>query len=82
MDTSASDNEERLPLTGRVVIQGLVFTWACESGAMLKVQHPQYGMRIVSLDRHYEPEILAKLTALGMMGGFMFSEYSESSVYG
>jgi len=52
---------------GKVVIQGLVFTWACESGATLKVQHPQYGMRIISLGRHYEPEILAKLTALGML---------------
>jgi hypothetical protein len=62
---------------GRLVIQGLVFTWACES-AMLKVQHPQYGMRIVSLGRHYEPEILAKLTALGMMGGVRFSESSGS----
>ena len=50
-----------------VVIQGLVFTWACESEAMLKVQHPQYGTRIVSLGRHYEPEVLAKLTALGML---------------
>ena len=32
---------------GTLVIQGLLFTWACESRAMLKVQHPQYGMRIV-----------------------------------
>jgi len=67
MNPSIADQEEHLPLTGRVVIQGLVFTWACESGATLKVQHPQYGMRIVSLGRHYEPAILAKLTALGML---------------
>ena len=60
--------EEHLPLFGKVVIQGLVFTWACESGAVLKVQHPQYGMRTVQLDRHYEPEILAKLVALSMIG--------------
>ena len=66
-NASMPDEERPLPLMGRVVIQGLVFTWACESGAMLKVQHPQYGMRIVSLGRHYEPEILAKLTALGML---------------
>jgi hypothetical protein len=60
--------EERDPrLIGRVVIQGLVFTWACESGATLKVQHPRYGVRVVPLDRHYEPEILAKLTALAML---------------
>ncbi len=67
MNASIADQEEHLPLTGRVVIQGLVFTWACESGAMLKVQHPQYGMRVVPLGRHYEPAILAKLTALGML---------------
>ena len=67
INASVSDQEEHLPLMGRVVIQGLVFTWACESGAMLKVQHPQYGMRVVPLGRHYEPEILAKLTALGML---------------
>ena len=72
IDASVLDEEEHLPLMGRVVIQGLVFTWACESGAMLKVQHPHYGMRIVSLDRHYEPDILAKLTALGMMCRSMF----------
>ena len=67
MNASVPDREQHLPLTGRVVIQGLVFTWACESGAMLKVQHPQYGTRIVPQGRHYEPEILAKLTALGML---------------
>ena len=66
-NASMPDEERPLPLMGRVVIQGLVFTWACESGAILKVQHPQYGMRIVSLGRHYEPAILAKLTALGML---------------
>jgi len=66
-NASMPDEERPLPLMGRVVIQGLVFTWACESGAILKVQHPQYGMRIISLGRHYEPEILAKLTALGML---------------
>jgi hypothetical protein len=64
---SLNAEEEHLPLIGRVVLQGLVFTWACESRALLKVQHPQYGTRIVPLDRHYEPEILAKLTALGMV---------------
>jgi len=67
MNASVPDQEQRLPLMGRVVIQGLVFTWACESAAMLKVQNPQYGMRIVPLNRHYEPAILAKLTALGML---------------
>ena len=67
LNPSAPNEEQHLPLMGKVVIQGLVFTWACESGARLKVQHPQYGMRIVSLGRHYEPEILAKLTALGML---------------
>jgi hypothetical protein len=64
---SVPDEQEHLPLTGRVVIQGLVFTWTCESRAMLKVHHPQYGMRIVSVSRHYEPGIMAKLTALGML---------------
>ena len=67
MNVSMPAEEEQLPLIGRVVIQGLVFTWACESGALLKVQHPQYGVRIVPLDRHYEPEILAKLIAFGML---------------
>ena len=67
LNPSAPNEEQHLPLMGKVVIQGLVFTWACESGATLKVQHPQYGMRIISLGRHYEPEILAKLTALGML---------------
>jgi len=56
-----------LPLMGTVVIQGLLFSWACDSDGMLKVQHPQYGVRIVPLGRHYAPETLAKLTALGML---------------
>jgi hypothetical protein len=72
INASLSDHEEHVPLTGRVVLQGLVFTWACESGAMLRVQHPQYGVRIVSLGRHYEPQILAQLTALGMVTGSTF----------
>ncbi len=67
MNASVPDQEQHLPLMGKVVIQGLVFTWACESAAMLKVQHPQYGMRVVPLGRHYEPGTLAKLTALGML---------------
>ena len=69
INASVPDEEEHVPLQGRVVLQGLVFTWACESGARLKVQHPQYGTRIVSLDPHYEPGVLAKLTALGMVIG-------------
>jgi hypothetical protein len=67
IDPSRPTEEEHLPLLGRVVIQGLVFMWSCESGALLKVRHPQYGVRIVPLDRHYEPEILAKLIALAMV---------------
>ena len=67
MEAYVPNEEERLPLMGRVVIQGLVFTWACESAALLKVQHPQYGIQIVALGRHYEPAILAKLTALRML---------------
>jgi hypothetical protein len=60
--------EEHLPVIGKVVIQGLVFTWTCESGSVLKVQHPEYGQQRVHLDWHYEPHILAKLVALGMLG--------------
>ena len=30
MNASVPDQEEHLPLMGRVVIQGLVFTWACD----------------------------------------------------
>ncbi len=67
LNPSMPNEDDHLPLVGRVVIQGLVFTWVRESNAMLKVQHPQYGTRIVSLGRHYEPEILATLTALGML---------------
>jgi hypothetical protein len=67
MNASAPDWEEHLPLVGRVVIQGLVFIWTCESRTMLKVEHPQYGTQIVSLGRHYEPALLAQLTALGML---------------
>jgi hypothetical protein len=67
ISASVPDQEEHLLLMGRVVIQGLLFTWACDTDGMLKVQHPQYGMRIVPLGRHYEPEILAKLTALGIL---------------
>ncbi len=67
MNASVPDQEQHLPLMGRVVIQGLLFTWACGSDGMLKVQHPQYGVRIVPRGRHYEPDILAKLTALGML---------------
>lgn len=67
INACVSDEEEHLPLVGKVVIQGLVFTWVCESGTVLKIEHPQYGMRIVSLGRHYEPAVLAELTALGML---------------
>ena len=55
MNASVSDEKEHLPLMGTLVIQGLLFSWACESRTTLKVQHPQYGVRIVSLGRHYEP---------------------------
>jgi hypothetical protein len=67
MLNAVPDQKRHSPLVGRVVIQGLLFTWACDIDGMLKVQHPQYGMRIVPRGRHYEPEILAKLTALGML---------------
>ena len=67
MNASVSDEKEHLPLMGTLVIQGLLFSWTCEARTTLKVQQPQYGMRIVSLGRHFEPAILAKLTALGML---------------
>ena len=60
--------ESHLPLIGKVVLQGLVLTWTCELGSVLKVKHPQYGQQTVHLDWHYEPHILAKLVALGMLG--------------
>jgi hypothetical protein len=60
-------DEEHLPLTGRIVIQGLAFDWVCEFGALLKVYHPHYGLRIVELGTHYEPHVLANLVALGML---------------
>ena len=68
INTSVPAEEEHLPLFGKVAIQGLVFTWAREAGAVLKVHHPQYGARMVQLERHYEPEVLAKLIALSMIG--------------
>ena len=68
IDALVPTEEDHLPLIGRVVIQGLIFTWACEPGAVLKVHHPNYGVRTVQLDSHYEPEILAKLVALSMVG--------------
>ena len=62
------EEEQHLPVIGKVVIQGLVFIWTCESGSVLRVQHPEYGVRTEHLDWHYEPGILAKLVALGMLG--------------
>ena len=52
---------------GEIVVQGVVFTWLCESASRLKVYNPKYGVRVVERGRHYQPVILAKLVAIDML---------------
>ena len=52
-------------LTGKVVIQGLVFHWVCADGD-LEVSHARYGRRVLALER-FDPDVLARLVAIGMV---------------
>ena len=57
----------RASANGEIVVQGVVFTWLCESPSRLKVYNPKYGVRVVERGRHYQPVILAKLVAIDML---------------